>query len=46
MRKIIENLKKQREEAKKEFAKFCLNKRCSPVNSPMLDTDPQNQNKS
>jgi hypothetical protein len=39
MRRIIEQLKEQREKAEKTFVENCLIKRASPVNSPIPDTD-------
>lgn len=39
MRRIIEQLKEQREKAEKTFVKNCLIKRASSVNSPIPDTD-------
>jgi hypothetical protein len=39
MRKIIEQLKEQKEKAEKTFIKNCLIKRASPPNSPVPDTD-------
>jgi len=39
MKKIIEQLKEQKEKAEKTFIKNCLIKRASPVISPIPDTD-------
>ena len=39
MKRIIEQLKEQREKAEKTFVKNCLIKRASPVNSPIPDTE-------
>jgi hypothetical protein len=39
MRKIIEQLKEQREKAEKIFIKNCLIRRASPPDSPVPDTD-------
>ena len=39
MKRIIEQLKEQREKAKETFIENCLITRASPPNSPVPDTD-------